>query len=581
MGYRGGPRMQYLALIDYFLPPLARRSLHTAQLTRLLIAACLIDAALEPLMSLRHFLSGNLVGGSVTFGVGLLGIVLLAAIRRGLAATVALDIIGTLVLVGSITVSLTRGGFFISTVIGPAFIPLIAGLAGRRRAALVWAALGAGGLGGLALVTASGLWGLRPETAIDAAPLFIVLAGTTSIAVVHVSTRERLERENDELQRRMALNERLEALGHLAAGVAHDFNNLLTVFRAAGEVLVEELPAEHPLRADAEAIREAAERGATIARQLLAFARPQTSECGAFELVGAVSAMQPILSRALPEGVALRLEPSSPRLYVSGDASQLMNVLLNLVVNARDAMPKGGHVDLSLSERLVSGSIGVGALPPGRYAVIRVRDDGTGIPSEALPHIFEPFFTTKTRERGSGLGLATAYGVVRAMKGEISVVHSSAERGTTFELLLPLLDEEALALPMRASSRPPPALARRTVLVVDDQPALVSAARRLLQRDFEVLTATSAAAALEAFRQQPDIDVVLTDVCMPEVGGIELAAMLRALRPTLAIVYMTGYSDDEAISREVEAGTARLVRKPFERTSLTREIEHAAARRSS
>ncbi len=581
MGYRARPRMQFLALIDFFLPPAARSDLHTAQLTRLLIAACLIDAALEPLMSLRHFLSGNIVGGSVTFGVGLLGIVLLAAIRRGLAATVALDIIGTLVLVGSIVVSLTRGGFFISTVIGPAFIPLIAGLAGRRRAALVWSALAAGGLGGLAVVTVLGLWGLRPETAIDAAPLFIVLAGTTSIAVVHVSTRERLERENDELHRRMALNERLEALGHLAAGVAHDFNNLLTVFRAAGEVLVEELPAEHPLRADAEAIREAAERGATIARQLLAFARPQTSELGAFELVGAIAAMEPILSRALPEAVKLRIEPSPERLHVSGDPSQLMNVLLNLVVNARDAMPNGGHVSIAVTERLVSPTLGRGVLPSGRYAVIQVRDDGSGIPLEALPHIFEPFFTTKTRERGSGLGLATAYGVLRAMKGEITVVDSAADRGTTFELLLPLLDEDALVMPTHSSSRPPAAAARRTVLIVDDQPALVSAARRLLQRDFEVLTAASAAEALEAFRAQPNVDVVLTDVCMPEVGGIELAALLRALKPTVAIVYMTGYSDDEAISREVEAGTARLVRKPFERRSLTKELDRAASRRSS
>ena len=558
--------MQFIPVIDFFLPPAAREDLHRAQKTRILVAICLVGAILEPIMSLRHFLlDHNVYGGLLTACVGVFGVALLIAIRKGLAPRIAMDAISALVVGMGVAVSITRGGFLISTLVGTVLIPLGAGLIGRRRATLVWAAIASVALGSLALVTHMGMFGLRRETAIDAGPLFIFLAFSTVISVVYDHTRSGLERDKEELQRRIVMAERLEALGHLAAGVAHDFNNLLTIFRAAGEIMVEELPPDHPLRADAEAVREAADRGATIARQLLAFARPQTSDSGAFDLGASVLAMKPILRRALPDAIALHIEARPETLRVHGDSRQLMNVMVNLVVNARDAMPDGGTVTISLTERLVS---------EGRYAVIQVHDEGGGIPADVLPHIFEPFFTTKTRERGSGLGLATAYGVIRAMNGEIRVSDSAPGRGSTFEILLPLVAEgEETAGPAR-SLYPAPA-SRPTVLVVDDQPELATAARRLLERDFEILTANGAEEALVAFAARDDIDVVLTDVCMPKIGGVDLAARLRKLKPSIAIVYMTGYSDDEDISREVDAGTARLIRKPFERASLKREIERA------
>jgi signal transduction histidine kinase len=544
----------------------ARDDLLRAQKTRILVAICLVGAILEPIMSLRHFLlDHNVSGGLLTAFVGVVGVALLIAIRRGLAPRIAMDAISALVVGMGVAVSLTRGGFLISTLVGTVLIPLGAGLIGRRRATLVWASIASVALGSLALVTHLGMFGLRRETAIDAGPLFIFLAFSTVISVVYDRTRSGLERDKEELQRRVVMAERLEALGHLAAGVAHDFNNLLTIFRAAGEIMVEELPPDHPLRADAEAVREAADRGATIARQLLAFARPQASDSGAFDLGASVLAMKPILRRALPDAIALHLEAPPVPLRVHGDSSQLMNVMVNLVVNARDAMPEGGSVTISLAERVVSES---------RYAVIQVHDEGGGIPADVLPHIFEPFFTTKTRERGSGLGLATAYGVIRAMNGDIRVTESAPGRGSTFEILLPLVAEgEETAGPAR-SLYPAPA-SRPTVLVVDDQPELATAARRLLERDFEILTANGAEEALVAFASRDDIDVVLTDVCMPKIGGVDLAARLRKLKPSIAIVYMTGYSDDEDISREVDAGTARLIRKPFERAGLKREIERA------
>lgn len=557
--------MRIISLIDFFLPDVARNDLDRAQPTRLLIAICLTGVTLEPLMSLRHFLVGhNPAGGVLTLAVAVAGLALLLAIRRGLPPRVTLDVIGTITLTAGVIVSVTRGGFYISTLCAATLIPLTAGLIGRQRATLVWASIISVAYGGLALMTRLGFRGLQRETAVDAGPLFVLLVAVTVLTIVFDHTRRTLERDKAELQRRIGLNERLEALGHLAAGVAHDFNNLLTVFQTAGEVMVEELPVDHPLRADAEAVREAASRGATIARQLLAFSRPQTSESGPFELVTTIAAMEPILRRALPEAIVLRVVASSSgELRVHGDARQLMNVMLNLVVNARDAMPS-----------TVTICVGVKEVAEGLRATVTIQDDGAGIPSDVLPHIFEPFFTTKTRERGSGLGLATAYSVIRGMKGEIRV-ETAAGKGSTFEILLPLLDAATVDEVTAAPSRYPPARGRRTILVVDDQPELASATRRLLERDFDILTATCAADALETFHGRPDIDAVLTDVCMPSVGGVALAASLRTLKPSIVVVYMTGYSDDEAIAREVDAGDARIVRKPFGRAGLTREIERA------
>ncbi|HEX7601045.1 MAG TPA: ATP-binding protein [Polyangiaceae bacterium] len=566
--------LRLISIIDFFLPEAARKDLRRAQPARILIAICLVGAILEPIMSLRHFLLGhNLAGGILTLGIGLFGFALLAAIRRGLAPRIAMDVMASVVVVGGAVVSITRGGFFISTVMAATLVPLAVGLIGRQRATLVWAAIVGATLGALALVTHFGIGGLRRETAVDVGPLLVFLVGVTVLAVVHEHTRMSLEREKEVLRHRMALAERLEALGHLAAGVAHDFNNLLTIFQTAGEVMVEELPEDHPLRADAEAVREAANRGATIARQLLAFSRPQTSESGPFDLVACVTEMEPILRRALPQTIALHIDASSTKLRVLGDTQQLMNVVLNLVVNARDALPRGGSVAVSVGTTVVEEAL-PGALAPGPYATIAVRDDGAGIAADVLPHIFEPFFTTKTRERGSGLGLATAYGAIRAMKGEIRV-ETAAGHGSTFEILLPLLDPSAVEATGPVLSTHPPSHARRTVLVVDDQPELAAATRRLLERDFDILTASGAEEALATFRGRTDIDVVLTDVCMPSIGGVDLAASLRALKPSIAIVYMTGYSEDEAISREVDAGTAQLIRKPFQRANLTREIERA------
>jgi signal transduction histidine kinase/ActR/RegA family two-component response regulator len=567
--------LRLISLVDFFLPPLARSDPRKAQPARLLVAACLVVAAFEPIMSLRHFvLAHNAGAGGLTLGAAGLAVVLLAALRCGLPARIALDIVITLVLVASTVVSLARGGFYISTLISVTLIPLITGLIGLRRATFVWTSIAGLVLLTLAVVTHLGFMGLRRETAVDAGPLLVFLLLTTVVSVVYQHTRQDLELQAKELQRRIEVTQRLEALGSLAAGVAHDFNNLLTIFAAAGEAMVEDLPADHPLRPDADAVCEAAARGATIARQLLVFSHPQTRAHEAFELGASVRAMEPLLRRALPETIALGIESSSTALRVLGDPGQLTNVILNLVVNARDAMPTGGSVRITLAKRVAAGS---GSLGPGRYVAIQVRDDGAGIAPDVLPHIFEPFFTTKTRERGSGLGLASAYGTVRAMNGEIGV-ETVLGHGSTFEILLPLLDD-VVVVPQAVVPELPQLPARRqTVLVVDDQPELVAAARRLLGREFDVLTAIGAEDALAMFAARPDVDVVVTDVCMPSIGGVELATRLRRLKPSIGVVYMTGYSDDAAITRELAEGTAGIIHKPFDRAGLRTEILAACAR---
>jgi signal transduction histidine kinase/CheY-like chemotaxis protein len=454
---------------------------------------------------------------------------------------------------------------------------VVAGLFGRRRATIVWGGMVVAAAATVALATRLGLHGLRPETAVDVAPLLIFLAVSTAIAVVHEQTRRALERERDELQKRIAANQRLEAVGHLAAGIAHDFNNLLTVFRSAGDVLIEQLPTGHPLRPEAEAVCEASERGAGLAQQLLAFSRPEKAEGAVFDLGRSVAAAETILRRALPDTITLRIERHDEPSLVRGNAQRLVNVLLNLVINARDAMPTGGAVTVTVGRTVLAGGDPLDTLAPGPYATLAVRDEGSGIDDATLPHIFEPFFTTKTRERGSGLGLATAYGTVRGMKGEIRV-ETALGRGSTFTVLLPIEQGSVeLAEPPRSESRV--RASGPIVLVVDDQPPVVSAVRRLLaSRGFTVLTATSGEQALSLAGERPEVDVLLTDVSMPSMNGIALSRRLRAIKPSIAVVYMSGYAEDAPMTRGLEQEQARIVRKPFDAETLVAEIEAAVAR---
>jgi signal transduction histidine kinase len=555
--------VRLLRLIDWFIPAEAHADVRRFATTRVLVAVALTAVVLEPLMSLRHFLlAHNPVAGALTLSVGFLATGLLFAIRRGLALDHVIDALAAVVILLSALVSIARGGFYISTMIACAVVPMGVGLFGRARATLVWFGVSGLVLAAVALVTSTGVHGLRRETAIDVGPLLGALVLTTVMALFHERAQAMLEREKEELRQRVAAAERLEALGQLAAGVAHDFNNLLTVFRASGEMMVDGLPADHPLRPDAEAVRDAADRGSKIARQLLAFARPPVAGEERFELGATLLELEPLLRKALPRRIALELTRPARTFWIAGDAQSLLHVLLNLVVNARDAMAESGTITIVAEEQ------------PGERVAIDVIDTGTGIPPEVLSRIFDPFFTTKERGRGSGLGLASAHGFVRGMRGELTVAKTELGRGTTFRVLLPIARATgSVRPPMRAeggtrSDRP-------LVLVVDDQPELATATGRLLGAKFNTVCATSGAAALAELRQHRGVAAVVTDVCMPEMDGLALAAEVRRVAPGTRIVYMTGYADERMMEDEVQAGSAVLVRKPFDRAELVAAIERA------
>ncbi|HSO36156.1 MAG TPA: ATP-binding protein, partial [Labilithrix sp.] len=403
----------------------------------------------------------------------------------------------------------------------------------------------------------------------------VFLVASTVLAVAYDHTRRALDRDRARLQEDLAAGQRLESLGHLAAGVAHDFNNLLMVFRSAASVMLEELPAGSPLREDAKAVEEAVTRGTAITARLLSFARHEQACVAVFDVRETVDTMRSLLAHALPATVHVRFEVGAEPSYTTGDPRELERVLLNLVVNARDAMPGGGEILVTTRrEAAPPDAGGVGA----SNVVVSVSDNGAGIPSAVLPHIFEPFFTTKPRGAGTGLGLSTAWGIINAMGGDISV--ASSPSGSRFELRLPEAKHEREASPVTAlrASRPvaalpseslavdaPRAAPRGTVLLVDDQAPVLRATRRLLEREgFRVLAASSGAAALDLLAAHgAPVELVITDVVMPEMSGVVLAAEVRARQPGAPSVYVSGHFDDPGVRHDVDGGDARLLPKPF------------------
>jgi signal transduction histidine kinase/CheY-like chemotaxis protein len=519
----------------------------------------------------------NRVVGWLTVSLSLLGGLLLLFIRGGGSLIVALHAICAAVVLATFGISLGRGGFILSPLVPNLLIPLGMALVGERAGAKVWCGLIALMYSVLAIATHLGLLGLDPKSAFDYPQMMGYLFLATAMAFVYDSSRRELENEKEVLAREMRSRERLEALGQLAAGVSHDFNNLLTVFIASGESLSAGLAPGHPLGADARAILEAAARGSAITKRLLAFSRRDAPEMSVFDAGEMMTGLLALLQRSLPREVTLRLSPSPEGCWVGADLGKLEWVVMNLIVNARDAMPERGIVDLGVRV-LRSGS-------DGERVVISVRDTGTGIDEEVLPHIFEPFFTTKRRGQGTGLGLATAYGDVRGMGGELRV-ESKAGRGALFEVVLERADppprEEAARRPViqEEASVPVPReslTGRGTVLVVDDQPQVVRVARRVLSSaGFTVLEAHGGAAALDLVRANAGkIDVLLTDVVMPEMGGLELANAVRELEPKLSILFMSGYSDDPGVLREVEERRARFLPKPFGNRDVVREVSQS------
>jgi two-component system cell cycle sensor histidine kinase/response regulator CckA len=372
---------------------------------------------------------------------------------------------------------------------------------------------------------------------------------------------------------------KMEAVGRLAGGVAHDFNNVLTIIRAQTEFLLADLGPDSPRRADVLEIQSAADRAAAFTRQLLAFSRRQLLQPEVLELNAIITGMDMMVRRLVGEDVVLltKLHPDLPR--ICADPCQLQQVILNLAVNSRDAMPRGGtllietavvELDEHYPRQHPSARSGV-------HVVLAVTDTGCGMDGATRSRIFEPFFTTKEPGKGTGLGLSTVYGIVKQSGGHIWV-YSEPGRGTTFKLYFP---PHYSAVPVAESERlAPPALDEgATILLVEDERPVRSTVRRLLERQgYEVLEAGNGQDALTLISARgAEIDLVLSDMVMPGMGGLELADRVRALSPKLPVLLMTGYTE-EAITRAGERPRdEQIIEKPFTLNTMLEKVRWALA----
>jgi signal transduction histidine kinase len=371
---------------------------------------------------------------------------------------------------------------------------------------------------------------------------------------------------------------KMEAIGLLAGGVAHDFNNLLTVILGRSELLRHRMGSEDPLRRHVDLIEETSERASALTRQLLAFSRRQPFHARLVDLNAIVRGMEPMLARLIGEDVSLRTTLQAGPVWVRADPSQLEQVVLNLAVNARDAMPGGGRLTISTRTEEVDAAF-VERHPgarTGRYAVLDVTDTGEGMDPATRSRIFEPFFTTKEPGKGTGLGLATVYGIVKQSEGNIWV-RSEPDAGTTFEVYLPLTEggPETPELPERQVAALP--RGSETILLVEDEETVRDLALEVLQgQGYTVLSARHGAEALlTAERHAGAIQLLLADVVMPGMSGIELAARLTALRPEMRVLLTSGYSGDR-VGRAGPGGAPReILRKPFTSETLAHRVRQA------
>ena len=382
------------------------------------------------------------------------------------------------------------------------------------------------------------------------------------------------------LEEQVILSQKMEAIGRLAGGVAHDFNNILTAIGGYADLLLADLPAGDRRRHDVEEIHQATQRAASLTQQLLAFSRRQVLQPKVINLNALIPNLERMLRRLIGEDI-LFATVLHPRLgNVRADPGQLEQVIVNLAVNARDAMPNGGRLtietrNVELDEAYATDHPGV---TPGHYVLLAVTDTGVGMDEETKARIFEPFFTTKVRGKGTGLGLATVYGIVRQTGGHIWP-YSEPGKGTAMRLYLPRVDEPVE--PIERPSEAPVELLRgnETILLVEDEAPVRAVTRQLLERNgYTVLEASDGAAALALVSgdgRGPEIDLLLTDVIMPGMSGRELAKQLQSRRSRLRVLYMSGYTDDAVVRHGMlEPGLAYL-EKPFRPAALLRKVREA------
>ena len=390
---------------------------------------------------------------------------------------------------------------------------------------------------------------------------------------------ERLERRRAEdalrvSEKQFRQAQKMEAVGRLAGGLAHDFNNLLTVIMGHSQVLLGELPSGNPIRAKIEEMQKAGERAASLIRQLMAFSRKQPLEPKILPLNSVVGNVESMLRRLIGEDIQLVIRPDPFNGHVKADPGQLEQVLMNLVVNARDAMPNGGllAIETSQTELARTPMHHLHPLPLGQYVKLTVTDTGCGMNADVLAHLFEPFFTTKEEHKGTGLGLSTVFGIVTTCGGGIDV-WSQVGHGTTFDLYFPRVNPQAST----ADATAPQGRLRQgseTILLVEDDSGVRNLVRHeLVKTGYQVIEAKNGVeACLTATQQSYHVDLLLTDVVMPGMNGRELAQHLSVIKPNLRVLFMSGYLDDISVNSGMDPHRTTFLQKPFTPDLLLRTV---------
>jgi signal transduction histidine kinase/ActR/RegA family two-component response regulator len=396
--------------------------------------------------------------------------------------------------------------------------------------------------------------------------------------ILHVVWRDITERKRLEQDLRHA--QKMEAIGKLAGGVAHDFNNILVAILGYAELLDQELAGQSAARQQVREIRRAADRAAELTAQLLAFSRKQVLQPEVVDLNAAVRELGGMLKRLIGEHIEIVFDYCEGQLCVKVDPGQVEQVVLNIAANARDAMAEGGTLTLRTGGVRVVESDGLD-LPAGDYASLRIADTGVGMSAEAATRAFDPFFTTKGRGRGTGLGLASVYGVVKQSGGDVRI-SSEVDQGTAVELLLPRTDEAPAAVSHPADKHAPARRGEGTILVAEDEPVVAELVQELLNRQgYRVRRACNGREALELARAEGfEFDLLLTDVIMPGMSGPELVRQLTRERPELPVLFLSGYTDDALSDHGFRMEEVDLLRKPFAPDELLARVERALGGRT-